>query len=113
MSAVKYNFELNQGETFDTTFTVLYADRRPFDLTGYLVRGQVRQAYTDSAPLVTFTCEVADPAAGRIRMSLTAAETAALDFTKGVYDIEVESEAGVVTRVVQGVVTLSKEVTRG
>lgn len=109
----KYNFVLNQGETFDTTFTVLLQDRRPYDLTDYTVRGQIRETYTSATPLAAFTIEVVEPTSGRIRTTLTAAQTAALVFNKAVYDIEAENtQTGTVIRLVQGVVTLSREVTK-
>ena len=42
----------------------------------------------------------------------SATQSAALDFNSAVYDLEIVSPAGVVTRLVQGTVTLSREVTR-
>lgn len=112
MSAIKYNFELNQGETFEMTLQVLDTSRRPIDLTGYLVRSQLRAAYTDADPIVSFTCSLFDAVNGKVRLNLTDEQTAALNFTKGVYDLEIESPTGFVNRVIQGVVTLSREVTR-
>lgn len=112
MSATKYNFEINQGETFDLTMTLLTTDRRPVDLTGYEVRGMIRGEYADVAPLMEFDCSIVDATEGKIRVFLTADEAAALSFTKAVYDIEIESTGGVVTRVVQGTVKLSREATK-
>lgn len=112
MSATKYNFELNQGETFDMTIGVLYADRRPYNITDYQVRGMIRDDYNAAEPIVEFDCSVFDAATGKVRIALSATETAALDFTRAYYDIEIESPAGVVTRVLQGVVVLSREATK-
>lgn len=112
MAAIKYNFELNQGETFEMTLTVLTTDRRPYNLSGFTVRSQAKNAYTDIDPIVTFTTEVVDPPSGKIRLSLTDEQTSALEFTKALYDVEIESETGFVTRVLQGTITLSREVTK-
>jgi hypothetical protein len=112
MSATKYNFELNQGETFDMTIGVVYADRRPYNLTDYIVRGMIRDEYNDPEPIVELECSVYDAANGKIRIQLSAAETAELSFTRAYYDIEIESPTGVVTRVLQGIVALSLEATK-
>ena len=47
----------------------------------------------------------------RITILLSAAETAALTWKKGVYDLELESPSGVVTAILTGSVTVSQEVT--
>ena len=110
---VKYNFVMNQGETFEMSLQLLYTDRRPFNLTNHTVRGMLRNRYEDIDPLVSFTTTVVDAVAGKIRLNLTDEQTAGLDFIKAVYDVEVENtDTGVVTRAIQGYITLSKEVTR-
>jgi hypothetical protein len=51
-------------------------------------------------------------AAGTIVITLTATQTAALTAGNYVYDLELVSGAGVVTRLVQGNVTVTAEITR-
>lgn len=46
-----------------------------------------------------------------IRLKLTATETAALAFNKGVYDLEIEDAGGVVTAILTGSVNVLSEVT--
>jgi len=48
---------------------------------------------------------------GLITLSISAADTAALT-SSGVYDLEIISPGGLVSRVIQGTFTLSLEVTR-
>jgi hypothetical protein len=48
---------------------------------------------------------------GEIRLIMSAADTAALD-SNGVYDLEIISGSGTVSRVIQGSFTLDLEVTR-
>jgi hypothetical protein len=50
-------------------------------------------------------------ASGQITLSLLASVTVALTFTEAVYDLEIISPAGVVERVIEGNVKLSREVT--
>jgi hypothetical protein len=72
--------------------------------------------YTLNGSIVTantgFNAGIVVDATGTVTLALTAAQSAALDFDRAYYDIEIVSPAGVVTRLVQGTVTLSREVTR-
>jgi len=107
-----------QGETFDRTFTYntgTLASYTPVDLTGYTARMQIRERLEDSTTIAELTTEnskiVLGGVAGTIQLLLTDTETSAIT-TNGVYDLELISGGGVVTRLMQGKTILSKEVTR-
>jgi hypothetical protein len=106
---------IEQGATFRHTLLVKQGGL-PFDLTSYTVRMQVRRSYSVEALLLELTESngriLVDPEEGRIDLSIDAEDTEALSFKDGVYDLEIESVGGEVTRLLQGVVTLSPEVTR-
>jgi hypothetical protein len=76
---------------------------------------QLRTSYSAasaSLELTTANGRVSLTSAGVITLSLTATETAALAAGRYVYDLELVSSGGVVTRLLEGVVTVSPEVTR-
>ena len=52
-----------------------------------------------------------DAATGVVTLSLTAAETTALDAERYVYDLEITSSVGAVTRVIEGLITVRPQVT--
>lgn len=107
------NFTLYQGETFRMVLRLTDpTSGEPVDYTGATVRGQMRVNYTDPTPAGVFTCAFTDPANGVILVSMTDAETSALNFNKAEYDIEVVDAGGNVQRVLMGKVTLSKEATK-
>ncbi len=112
MAAGKYNFKIEKGATFTRTFDVsaVFAT-----LVGYAARLKVRPSPTSGTVLVnvsTLTTGLTIDTVNRtITMSLTATETTALTTSNGVYDLEVESGAGVVTRVLEGQCEISAEVT--
>ena len=54
---------------------------------------------------------ILDNAAKTITLLVSASDTAALSWKKGVYDLEVVSSSGVVTLLLYGSVTVTKEVT--
>jgi hypothetical protein len=76
---------------------------------------QLRTSYsaaTASLELTTANGRISLTNAGVITLALTATETAALAAGRYVYDLELVSSGGQVTRLLEGVVTVSPEVTR-
>ena len=124
MAAGNYSFTIEQGTTFERIFKYKDEDGNPVDLTGYDVRMQIRSSY-DSAILANLTSGSGDfvisipPDAAegvtdknQIKLTISASHTAAYTFDQALYDIELESETGVVTRLLQGKIKLSREVTK-
>jgi len=116
VAAAEYNFEIEQGATLVLPFVWQSSDGTPVDLSGYTARMQVRR--TVSSPDVLLEATTANnrlqisALAGQVSLVLPASVTEAIDWTRGRYDLELESPDGVVTRLLFGEVTVSKEVTR-
>ncbi len=113
MVAAKYNLYIEQGCNFDKSF--VYQDTT-VDLTGYSARMQVRAAVTSSTALLDLhtsstglSISVPDRS---VSINLSPSVTAALSFDTAVYDLELITATGGVTRLLNGDVTLSKEVTK-
>jgi hypothetical protein len=108
------NLLIDQGTTFSSTITVYNTDDTLFDLTGYTGASQIRKSYSSSSASATFTVSFAsDRTTGELTLSLTAAQTASLDEGRYVYDVEVtKTSDSSVTRVIQGIVTVSPNVTK-
>lgn len=106
MPATQYNLLVEQGATLTATLTVTNSDGTPFNLTGYTAAGKIRAGYTDDTALVSLTFAIPSPATGVITLSLTAAQTAALPVTRGVYDVTITS-GSTALRILQGSVTIS------
>lgn len=112
-----YTLRIYQGADLDALLTWKVGDPlAAVNLTGYTARLHARAALADVATLFELTTEnggiVLGGIAGTIRLLITDLATSALSFEKGVYDLELVSGAGVVTRLLEGRVLLSKEVTR-
>lgn len=82
-----------------------------YDLTGttWTARSQARRSPGDAAVLHDFTATIADDV---VTLSVAPDESSAWSWYSGVYDVEIESTAGVVLRVAQGSVRVDREVTR-
>jgi hypothetical protein len=113
--AGEYDFTILQGATFDRNFYYKDGNGDAIDLTDYTARMQIRNDYDEivELELTTENGRLAITAAeGKIRMLLTATETAALSFIDAKYDLELVYVDGTITRLLEGTVTLSKEITK-
>ncbi|MDD2711286.1 MAG: hypothetical protein PHU77_00060 [Simplicispira sp.] len=118
MPAHKVPLKIEQGATFDKTYTWKAGPAAiPVDLTGCVARAHIRADLPDPAILLALTTETGrielGGAAGTIRIYLHATDTAAIDWEAGVYDLEIEFPDGRVVRRMAGPVSVSPGVTRG
>lgn len=109
MSA-KYDFTIEQGVTFRKK--VVWKDEagNPVNLTGKTGRLEVRSR--EGTLIKALTVAIVNAAQGEFALSLTDAETKALDFDTAVYDFEISSAGEVEKRLLQGIVTLDREATK-
>jgi hypothetical protein len=108
--AIKANIVIDQGTDFTAVVDVVDTSGNIYDLQGYTAAAQMRKNYTSSAA-TTFVC-THNGIGGAIRLSLTNTVTAALEPGRYLYDVEITSEGGVVTRVVEGIATVTPGMTR-
>jgi hypothetical protein len=123
MIAGLYNFTVEQGATFSRLIEIEYPDPNdltvflPFDLTGYSASMQIRRTIDSTTAQITMTSsngriEIQSASVSNgLRLNLLPEETALIE-TDGVYDLEIEDTSGVISRVLKGTVTLSRQVTR-
>jgi len=126
-----YNITIEQGSTFGRLISLEQPDLAEdptgqtfenFDLSGFTARMHIRRTIDTATPMITLTTEngriaINPNIAGsptknnEIALSITAADTATIT-TSGVYDLEIISAGGTVSKVIRGDVTLIPEVTR-
>ena len=108
--AIKANLNIDQGTTFLTTINVTDDNDVIVNLTGYSGAAQLRKHYTSSNS-VGFTVSIS-PTIGTVSLSMTANTTANLVGGRYVYDCELTDGNGAVTRLIEGIVTVTPQVTR-
>jgi hypothetical protein len=126
MIAGIYNILIEQGTTFYRLIDVMEPDVldptifEPFDLTGYTARMQIRRDIDSETPMLSLTSPtvsgngitVQDGANNALSINITNTVTSSLT-SSGVYDLEIiKTSTGFVSRLLQGTITLSREVTR-
>jgi len=106
----KVNLVVDQGATFETTINLTDDNGDLVDLTGYTSAGQIRKHYTSSnAVNITVTLGGVN---GTVTLGLSANTTANLVSGRYVYDVEVNDSSNVVSRIFEGIVTVTPQVTR-
>lgn len=86
----------------------------PVGMSGYTARMSIKdkRGGTELLRLDTTSARIViDNTAKTITLTVSAADTEDITWTKGVYDLEMVSPTGVVTPIMTGVVTVSREVT--
>lgn len=116
MPAGTHDFEIEQGASFRLQFAWKDSAGTAVNLTGYTARMQVRAS--TSAPDVLLELTTVNGyitlggIAGTVTLTLPATVTAGLDWRRGKYDLELVATDALVTRFMQGQVSVSREVTR-
>lgn len=112
--AARANLQIDRGTTFSSDVTVTDTDGTAFDLSGYTAAAKMALGYASTRTRVTLTSSInADPTTGVITISLTADQTKNLEApARYVYDVEItKTSDSTVTRVIEGIITVSPDVT--
>lgn len=116
-NTVKFN-DVSSAEFSTYTSGGFLVSYTPVSLAGFTARMQMRSTVDSSTILASLTTTggeiVLDDTNHTITITIPASDTAAYDFASGVYDLELASGAvePVVTRLLEGNVTVVSEVTR-
>ena len=112
--AARANLQIDRSATFSSDVTVTDTDGTAFDLTGYTAAAKMALGYASTRTRVTLTTTInVDPTTGIITISLTADQTKTLEApARYVYDVEIlKTSDSTVTRVIEGIITVSPDVT--
>jgi hypothetical protein len=111
-----YNIVADQGATLSRVITWRDSARNPYNLTGYTARMHVRSTVESTSLILELTTAnsriTLGGATGEVTLSVTATVMASVPADKYVYDLELVSATGVVSRLVQGNFVVRGEVTR-
>ena len=128
MPAGKYNLIIEQGATLKLELQYKDSNSNPIDLTGYSGKMQIKPDYADNTSDIYLTLSsslqpdgtgirftglsgTTPRTSGSIGIIVSAVTSSALTFDTAYYDLEIVSGSET-TRLLQGSVKLSKEVTR-
>lgn len=105
------NLFVDAGTTYSNIITVAATTGQPLDLTNYTVKSQMRKSYSSSIAY-NFTASIYDATAGKVRLQLNPTQSEAIPAGRWLYDVEITSPSGNKTRVVEGIVTVTPQITQ-
>lgn len=109
-----YNITAPQGATFDRQFTLTIGGTA-VNLNGYHAAMQVRETYESATPIISLTNGTGitlGGTAGTILVEISATTMGSAEAAQYVYDLELRSGSGLITRLLEGDFTITPEVTR-
>jgi len=105
------NLFVDAGANYSNIITVAASNGQALDLTGYTVASQMRKSY-QSSTAYNFTASIYNAATGKVRLQLSDTQSSAIPAGRWLYDVEITSPSGTKTRVVEGIVTVSPQITQ-
>ncbi len=107
--ATKVNLVVDQGTTFVSQITFNNEDGNTINFSTYTGAAQLRKHYSSSN---STSFGVTLGANGVITLQLTANQTGNLVAGRYVYDLEVTDSSNLISRLIEGIVTVTPNVTR-
>lgn len=111
MAAGKLNLVIEQGATFKKTITVQDKNGVAINLANSDIVGVAKQRINSSTELFEFEIIERIDNLGKFSIYLPDEATTLLNFTTGVYDIQIRFLDGTVMRLLEGNIVLNKGVT--
>lgn len=103
---------INQGANLVSVITLTNDDNSPMNLANTVFASQIRKSYYSTSPTANINVAVFGANSnGQIRLTLSADETANISPGRYLYDITMTANNNV-TRIQEGIVTVTPSVTR-
>jgi ribosomal protein S1 len=103
---------VDQGSTFESTIDLVSDDGAVINVAGYVFTGQIRKSYYSANATANLTLTIINAANGNVKVSISAANTANIKAGRYLYDIKMTDTSNTVTRLVEGIITITPQVTR-
>jgi|688.fasta_scaffold308860_2 hypothetical protein len=103
---------IDQGSTFETSITITGDDGDVLNVTNYTFASSIRKSYYSSNAAANITVGIMDANTGNINLFLSAATTSNLKAGRYLYDVKMTDTANNSTRIVEGILIVTPQVTR-
>lgn len=103
---------VDQGTTFETSIDLVGDDGAAINIAGYVFQGQIRKSYYSSNVTANLTITTLSNTGGNVLVTLNAATTANIRAGRYLYDVKMTDTENIVTRIVEGVLTVTPQVSR-
>jgi|TARA_B100000902_G_C27119981_1_gene818149 hypothetical protein len=115
MSAGYHHFIIEQGATFGQTLTLKDEAGSTINLVGFTGAMSLKQTPSSTSAILSLTTSngrmTINGSAGTVALLISATDTANLEPSDGVYDLEITSGAAVVSRIIEGTFSIRRNIT--
>ncbi len=108
--ATRVNIIIDQGTDFSTAINLTDSSGTNLNLTGYSAASQIRKTHSSSNS-TAFTCTLTT-SNSTLTLALNNSVTAAMSPGRYVWDAELTTSSGTISRILEGMVTVTPEVTK-
>lgn len=105
---------IDQGSTFNNVINLIDDVTNSYiNVSSYVFKSQMRRSYYSANASANITCSITDASNGEVTLSMTAANTANLKPGRYLYDVECTDGEGIKSRLLEGIVTVTPEISKG
>lgn len=102
---------VDQGSTFNTILTLTDdTTNLPINVAGYSINANIKKSYYSTNNTAVFTSTINDAANGNVTISLLSTTSSNIKAGRYVYDVKITSPGNTVTRVIEGILTVTPKV---
>lgn len=104
---------MDQGATFSHVINLVNdTTGANINITGYSVASQMRRSYYSTNATANLVCTISEAANGEITLSLASGNTTNIKAGRYLFDMETTDTANTVTRVLEGIITVTPQITK-
>lgn len=104
---------MDQGATFNNVINITDdVTNSAVNVSGYVVTSQMRRSYYSANISANITCSITNASQGEITLSLPASVTANLKPGRYLFDVKSVDTSNVVSRILEGIITVTGQVSR-
>jgi hypothetical protein len=103
---------IDQGTTFEASLDLKNDDGTAINVTNYVFQSQIRKSFYSANSTANLVVAITDSVNGVIKLSLTSANTANIKAGRYLYDVKMTTPAGSTTRIIEGIATITPQVSR-
>ena len=105
------NLYIDAGTDYSTNVSISLDGFSALNLTGYTIKSQMRKSYSSSLAF-DFTATVFNAILGKIKIEMSSIQTSSIPAGRWLYDIEITSPDNKKSRVVEGIVIVTPQITQ-
>lgn len=103
---------VDQGTDYQTNMDLTNDDGTPMSVTGYTFTGQMRKSHYSKNPTANLIVTVVNGPNGNLSITMNSEVTSNISPGRYLYDIKMIDTSDVTIRIMEGIVTVTPQVTR-